>query len=966
MMKQLLKIEQGMERLYNKKAGLYLLSAVIPMLIMLNVWIVMGVFPFGDKTLMSIDFGQQYISLYQFFKRTILEWDWSGFFYSFSKSIGGSMIGIWGFNLISPFNLIYVLLPTDEFRWGIVLTIWLRYAATGLAFAFLLIKRYNGHTSQKRFLVPIMSTVYALSGMIVAYQMNPIFYDAMIMLPIVIVYLEKLLDEESGWQYTLLLMLTLMLHFYMGYMICLFIALYTVFYLLGQEDITWRAFCYRAIRALIYSILGVGLILWLLYPIFLNLLISKGAYENHLTFDLQFQIEPLDILAKFMIGAFDSQSWPAGPNLPNVFIGSLGLFGSILFFFKKDISKRQKYGALMILVMFFIAIVNVFFNKIWHMGQTPAGFFYRFSWILSFFMVLLSYRALQNWSGKQWQFTTISVAFIYLAAEWTLTHEFSFFELDTTNAIVVDLQSALGTVLRVLIIFISMWMMYTIDRKDVKKRILIGVSAVILFVLVTALSYREQLVSLQVLSLLGWIISVSIISTGFKRTAWWLVSLMTIFELGLNAFIAQSRMGYDNAYQFRDAQISVKEVIDQIRPSKQDEFYRINKTFERSKNDPFMYDYPGLSHFSSNMERSTLSFMTNVGDSGSNASSFYGNGTVFMDAFYGVRYVVDYLPYTNDDVANNPHQRFFSRYSTRKDLTSYYDAIWQNDRYIIYENTNVLPIAFGVNTQTTDLVLYPNQVIQTHNQILSAIAEQELEVYKRIEFDSISLDNVIETINEYGQKIYKKENTALPGTITVTLIPTTSDTYYINAPLALKRQKGGATEIRMNGRWYEYQHSFDGQQLWNIAHNQPGELIEFSLEMGTTEELNLTDFYPIIADQAISETIIEERMKQGMTVESWGNNFVKGQVTITDDSTYMMTSIPFNYGWTVKVDGAVVETKEVWEAFLAFPISSGTHTIELTFVPQGWYSGWIMSGISCILLIIFVWYDRRILNGDAV
>ena len=62
-----------------------------------------------------------------------------------------------------------------------------------MAFAFLLIKRYKGLESRK-WLVPLFATAYALSGMLVSYQMNVIFYDAMIMLPIVIVYLEELLD----------------------------------------------------------------------------------------------------------------------------------------------------------------------------------------------------------------------------------------------------------------------------------------------------------------------------------------------------------------------------------------------------------------------------------------------------------------------------------------------------------------------------------------------------------------------------------------------------------------------------------------------------------------------------------------------------------------------------------------------------------------------------------------------------
>ena len=60
-------------------------------------------------------------------------------------------------------------------------------------------------------LVPLFATAYALSGMLVSYQMNVIFYDAMIMLPIVIVYLEELLDGKSPYRYAFALGLTVLL-----------------------------------------------------------------------------------------------------------------------------------------------------------------------------------------------------------------------------------------------------------------------------------------------------------------------------------------------------------------------------------------------------------------------------------------------------------------------------------------------------------------------------------------------------------------------------------------------------------------------------------------------------------------------------------------------------------------------------------------------------------------------------------
>lgn len=61
----------------------------------------------------------------------------------------------------------------------------------------------------------------------------------------------------------------------------------------------------------------------------------------------------------------------------------------------------------------------------------------------------------------------------------------------------------------------------------------------------------------------------------------------------------------------------------------------------------------------------------------------------------------------------------------------------------------------------------------------------------------------------------------------------------------------------------------------------------------------------------------------------FSNTHIVGDVSITDDSNYMMTSIPYSDGWKVKVDGKFVKTEKAWNAFLSFPISRNHKVIRL-------------------------------------
>ncbi|WP_054669836.1 YfhO family protein [Lentilactobacillus senioris] len=48
--------------------------------------------PFGQSSILTVDLGQQYIDFFAYFKHTLLT-DPSGFLYSFSKGLGGDMLG---------------------------------------------------------------------------------------------------------------------------------------------------------------------------------------------------------------------------------------------------------------------------------------------------------------------------------------------------------------------------------------------------------------------------------------------------------------------------------------------------------------------------------------------------------------------------------------------------------------------------------------------------------------------------------------------------------------------------------------------------------------------------------------------------------------------------------------------------------------------------------------------------------
>lgn len=950
----------------HPKKVLYAASALLPMTIMLVVWAFIGMYPFGSKSLMAVDFGQQYISFFGLLKNAILTGDLSSLSYSFTKSLGGDMIGVLGYYLMSPFNIIYILAPLKYFGAAVFLTIWLRYGAIGLSFAFLLIRRYKGLETRK-WLVPLFSTAYALSGMLVSYQMNVIFYDAMIMLPIVIVYLEELLDGKSPYRYAFALGLAVLLQFYMGYMISIFIALYACYYvsprLLIEGDLKAKIknFSIPLLQALIYSIIGIATASVLLLPVFFNLIESKGQVGGGMSFSFAFQINPLDILAKLVVGGFDTTSgWSAGPNLPNIYIGALGFLGFIFYFLSQKVEKAKKWAAGIVTLIFLISFVNEFVSKIWHMGQNPAGFFFRFSWLFSFFMLVLAYQAMKQKIVISKRTNCIIGLGLLLSVVYLYFHQYSFVSKTQPQAISrflskFSILSVLGIAAVTCFIFYAYW--EKSQKSQLEKMIRMALAAVILLLAVVFLKTGYLLSQVGITAML-YLSILFILNFKISRLSMIVVSVLTIFEFGYNAYLSQVTFGYDDVHKFADATVSVKRVTDNIQENADQKFYRIATDFAYSRTVPSLVSYPGLSTFSSSLERSTMDHFAFMGDLGVNAATQYSNGTPLTDALYGVRYFMSAKDFDPKEIEAHPDKMYFYRFTDRFDLHRYFtDKVYEDKRYVVYKNPNSFPLAYGTNSLVRNIQFGANNAFANQNIILNSMEGHQktnndtVEYFKPLAFSSIETENVIEEkVNkETGEAIYKRADSSKDAIIRYKVTPRTNYTYYFFTPVSLIQNQDYS--VLLNNKWLLNAKIFTQRQIWQLTDQTENQetVIEFRFR---TDHVDMSNAGVYRADVDQIQQVLENRKKQGLHVTKFSNTHIVGDVSITDDSNYMMTSIPYSDGWKVKVDGKFVKTEKAWNAFLSFPISKGNHKVEFVFRQKGVILGALLSIVSVAYLVI--------------
>lgn len=872
----------------KNKFLILLWSGLAPLFIMLGAWFFNDFYPFGTKSFLAIDFNQQFVDLYIFMRNTIRSGDWGSFFYSFTKSLGGNMVGAWAYYLMSPFNLIYLLVPVDHISYAVFFSVWLRYGAMGLAMAHYLVKRHNGGESP--YLTIALSSAYALNGFAVSYQMTPIFMDALWLMPLLLVALEEVLDGRSPIKYILLLAITMVVQYYMGYMICLFIFMYTFYYLfIHSQNFSFQYMLGKVMRLGGYSLLAIGLSAFLMLPNIYNLLNSKAALESTLSFDWELQINPLDIFSKYMIGAFDNQSWSSGPNLPNLYMGSLAAFGTFIYFISDKIKRSHKLASLVVLMIFFFSITHEFTSKIWHMGQNPAGFFYRFSWIVIFFLLVLAFQGLQNRMIKS-QDVFIGLSLMFMVHAIVMAKEYSFLSAEQQQL------SALCFGLICLILYF------------VKGSVLKGI----------------------------------------------LLIFLTFTELGVNAYYSQEDINHNNAFKFENALSVIDQAIDEVRPD-QNDFYRISKTFYRSKNDPMTFNYPGLTNFSSSLEGTTRDLYERLGNSGIDASVYY-YGTPLTDALLGVKYFVNNEPFSANSQKEMDKTYVFPSDVTRKDIVHPNNLVGKTDRFSLYQVQNTLPIAFGISDAAMNLTLQDNMPILNQNAIGQALTGNKELLFEEVPIKK-EVSNLKQGLTESGDQIFSREDPSQDSSMRITLTADTDDAYFITIPQSLSTHDS-EVELYLNGEEFDYRSKFGSDQFFNIAYQEQGQELEFKIDIKADRQFNMTNLKVVKFNQKEFEKLVKSKKQEALDLKSWGSNYVRGTIKIAE-SPWVFTSIPFDKGWQVKVDGQKVETQAVWDSLLAFPIDAGQHEIEMTFIPQGLILGILLSIGSLVAFLLLIFYRKR-------
>lgn len=405
------------KRFAHSKAFPYIVAFGLPFLICVIICIGNGVYPFGDNCILHIDMYHQYCP---FFTEFLNKLQTGGSLqYSWNLGLGSDFVSLYAYYLASPLNFLILLCPKSHVIEFMTLLIILKISASGLTF-FLYIRHHykligKDGRMHKNQMIPalVFSTAYALSGFVAAYSWDIMWMDCIALFPLIMIGLERLVQEKKAGLYYITLALCIFCNYYISIMICIFLVFVFALLFFSQKKGKGGAI----LRFGWYSLLAGASSAILLLPEIAVLSVS-GSAEGGFPKTAEFYF---NILAELGRGAAVTSVYTGNDHWPNLYAGAFSLFLVWIYVLNRRISWKEKAPRIAMLVFFLVSFAENQLDYIWHGMHFPQALPGRQSFLYSFVLLSMGFAAVRKRKGTRiWHIAVAAIVSmaLLLVAGW--------------------------------------------------------------------------------------------------------------------------------------------------------------------------------------------------------------------------------------------------------------------------------------------------------------------------------------------------------------------------------------------------------------------------------------------------------------------------------------------------------------------------------------------------------------------
>lgn len=411
----------------------------------------------------------------------------------------------------------------------------------------------------------------------------------------------------------------------------------------------------------------------------------------------------------------------------------------------------------------------------------------------------------------------------------------------------------------------------------------------------------------------------------------YLMILIVFCELTLNMSVTgiastSSRSGY---YESTDAYYRLNQTAEEDAKSENVNFFRTEEASHTTRNDGARFGYNSISTFSSVSSAAIQDYFDEIGlQTSYNAYSYYGH-TPLTAALFSIKY-----EYSTGE-ASLPSAM------TQLSSTQYTTSTGAASVLNLYKYNNTLPLGFMINSSTmANWDTTTGNPFATQNNFVTTAVSGGTPIFHKLKSDAVGTfkaefdldpeDTYVVSGNEKTFDVYFFCNTSAES-LTATVSGTTSNTLSFS--------------------------STNQNYICHVGNVDAGSTITVTAGDGQA----LSTCYAYAFDDDAWQQDYQLLNANPYQVESYSDTKITGTIT-ADNTGIMYTSIPYDKGWSVYIDGKKSKATEICDgALTGVLLTAGTHEVIFKYCPQGFVLGIIIT-ILCIAILLCIIFKDNIIN----
>ena len=884
-----------LRNLRNIRWNYLLLAFLGPFIGMLGVMIISGFTPFGKSSMLYSDMYHQYYPFFKAYRENILAGN--NLLYCWDVGMGLDYLGLISYYLASPLNLLSILVPEKLLLPYFSFLAPIKLGLASLFFALMLKKLFH----RCDWSITLFGTMYGLCAWALGFHWNIMWVDTFALLPLVFLGTVRLLREKKIILYTLTLFLSVAANYYVGFFTCIFVLLTFICYQICFCR-SFKGFFLDLCRIAVFSILAIGMTAFLELPTLAALQTTHSSVNQ---FPTGFQLNITD--DDTWKGLLDAMRQVAGnmgggaelnfkEGLPNIYCGVGTIVLAFCFLLVRGVKVREKICCVMLLLFFNVSFIIRQLDYIWHGFHFTNMIPYRFSFLYSFVMLYMAYRA---WTLRK------HLRFWHVAAAAVLT------------SLVFLCSNDCGDILFAVYNFgfLALYMIaavYGVRRDKVTQEPLPETDDPL--VLSAARRERQEALASQRADL-----------KIRHETACGLLAGIVVVEMILNMINFGLTFTGTIISNYPKGTDSANTIFRYIEEREDELFYRVEVNKTQTLNDGALNGYNGISTFTSSANVKVTEFMKDLGYSAKNTYNryCYEEGSPVSELFLDLKYLVD----RDGDKGSNPT----------------FDQLYSIDNVVLLEKNAYLPLGFLAESslgaldfsKSKDDFKFQNQLFES----ATGVSRDVWTVLPGSRMEIASTDVTIKSTNG-GKCSY-----SAPDGGTIVYQFTAQEEGYLC--LKLEMSKKNAFKIKKNGTEV-ISDSLSLPQIIGVDEVVPGDVVELVITC-KKDESGTTNISAAVMNEGVFREGYDVLAASTLELTGFKSTEVEGTVTCDRDGL-LYTSIPQNGNWFAEVDGKEAEIVLVGDIMIALPMTAGSHTVRFYYRNNAFILG---LGITLVCAAIF-------------